>query len=82
MLSIRNIMTIFAAVLVERKVLLVSEQLSLLTLAGEAIRTLVFPFEWLYVYVPVLPETMLEFLQVGSRLRCGRLGGGVWRERW
>ena len=31
-----------------------------LVLFGEALRTLLFPFEWPHVYVPILPASMLQ----------------------
>lgn len=35
----------------------------LLTLVGESITNLIFPFQWLHVYVPILPTTALHCIE-------------------
>eukprot|EP00467_Chlorarachnion_reptans_P021651 CAMPEP_0114499704 /NCGR_PEP_ID=MMETSP0109-20121206/7565_1 /TAXON_ID=29199 /ORGANISM="Chlorarachnion reptans, Strain CCCM449" /LENGTH=1419 /DNA_ID=CAMNT_0001677301 /DNA_START=316 /DNA_END=4575 /DNA_ORIENTATION=+ len=48
--------------LMERKVLLLSHNASTLTAAAAALRALLFPFEWNYLYVPVLAPSMFQYL--------------------
>jgi len=61
-LSPDNVRTLLAAVLVERQVVFVSSQFSLLTVCAEAITSLLFPLCWSHVYVPVLPKALLGML--------------------
>lgn len=63
-LDIDNVLLLFSAVLMEQKLLLVSSQFTLLTYVSESIRSLLYPFEWQHVFVPVLPACLTEF--VGS----------------
>eukprot|EP00808_Paulinella_micropora_P030599 g66867.t1 len=55
----------------ERKLLLVAEDYSLLCLAAEALRSLLYPFRWLYLLVPVLPYGMLRYLQCPTPFLVG-----------
>ncbi|CAM9142204.1 unnamed protein product [Chrysoparadoxa australica] len=58
----QNIVTLFEALLVERSILLISSQLSLLTTCAEVLTLLLFPLSWTHVYIPVLPESLLGVL--------------------
>ena len=51
-----------AAVLCERKVLLVSESPNILHACAEALVQLLFPFEYTLVYIPILPRSVPEAL--------------------
>ena len=59
-LSPRNLVLVFLALLLECKVLLISERLTLLTVAGEGLRLLLHPIKWCHVYVPLVPEVMMD----------------------
>ncbi|KAF0686584.1 Aste57867_21627 [Aphanomyces stellatus] len=61
-LSIPNVLSLLATLLCERKVLFVSSHLSTLTTVAEAARRLLAPLHWPHVFVPVLPDAMLELL--------------------
>lgn len=50
-------------VLMEQRVLLVSNDYEALTAVGEALTALIFPFVWSHVYVPLLPSQLTEYLQ-------------------
>jgi hypothetical protein len=58
-LSPENICVLFALVLTERQLLFVSSQYSLLTSCAEAITSLIYPFSWPHLYVPILPYLFL-----------------------
>jgi len=58
-LSVENILKVLAALLSERKVLLVSSHSTLLTPVCEALLSFLFPFQWMHAYVPVLPTAVL-----------------------
>ncbi|EQC28334.1 hypothetical protein SDRG_13882 [Saprolegnia diclina VS20] len=62
-LDVSNVLTVFTAVLLECRVLLISSQYTVLALVAETLRTLIAPLNWPHVYVPVLPGRMLDYLQ-------------------
>ena len=55
-LSVRNVVRLFVLLLLERKVLIHSRHLNLLTAISEAMVMLLFPLQWSTVYIPILPE--------------------------
>eukprot|EP00039_Didymoeca_costata_P033023 m.40328 g.40328 ORF g.40328 m.40328 type:complete len:1231 (-) comp9654_c0_seq2:148-3840(-) len=61
--SVENILKIYSAVLLEEQVLLRSKDCELLMLVAEGITALLYPFSWMYVYVPILPATQRHFLE-------------------
>ena len=61
-LSIRNVLTLFNALLQESKIVLISSHLHLLLEIAETITTLLFPFQLQGVYMPLLPSKLLDFL--------------------
>lgn len=58
----RHLCLLVASLLCEHKVIMLSDCLSLLTLAGEALRQLLRPLVWSHVYVPLLPHCMARDL--------------------
>jgi hypothetical protein len=61
-LDVENIVRIFEHLILEQQVLLLSTQYSLLTVAAEGLLSLLFPFEWQHIYIPLLPQPLLDFL--------------------
>eukprot|EP00762_Andalucia_godoyi_P002307 ANDGO_07626.mRNA.1 DENN domain and WD repeat-containing protein SCD1 len=61
-LSIQNVIKVVTAVLLERKMVFVCSQYSVLTNVAESFCALIFPFRWQHVYIPVLPSCYAEFL--------------------
>eukprot|EP01036_Dinobryon_divergens_P027068 gene27068-35782_t len=61
-LSPENVCAVLSLLLTERQVILVSSQLSLLTLTCEAILSLMYPLTWSHAYIPVLPYPLLGVL--------------------
>lgn len=58
-LSPDNVLALFALVLTERQIILVSSQYSLLTSCAEAVTSLIYPFSWTHAYIPILPRQLL-----------------------
>ena len=56
------IISLFVCVLLERQIVFVSSQLSLLTSAAETIKSLIYPFRWSHNYIPVLPLPLVGML--------------------
>ncbi|XP_043190119.1 myotubularin-related protein 13-like isoform X3 [Amphibalanus amphitrite] len=59
-LGIKNVMTLFCAAMTEHKILVHSTAYSRLTEACHALTSLMYPFKYSYVYIPVLPSSLLE----------------------
>lgn len=61
-LSPENILALFTCVLVERQIIFVSSQYSLLTVCAEAITSLLYPITWSHAYIPILPKFLVTFV--------------------
>eukprot|EP00698_Gefionella_okellyi_P013408 TRINITY_DN366_c0_g1_i1.p1 TRINITY_DN366_c0_g1~~TRINITY_DN366_c0_g1_i1.p1 ORF type:complete len:1308 (-),score=337.69 TRINITY_DN366_c0_g1_i1:1274-4711(-) len=62
LIDAETVVQLVGCALLEQKIVFVSSQFSLLTLAAECLRTLMFPFSWPHVYVPIVPCDLLEFV--------------------
>ncbi|CAG0915928.1 unnamed protein product [Notodromas monacha] len=56
------LLQLFACVLLESQVLLFSRDFNRLFLIAECISALLFPFSWEHVYVPIVPASLMHFL--------------------
>ncbi|XP_076862926.1 DENN domain-containing protein 5B isoform X1 [Brachyhypopomus gauderio] len=62
LLGVENLVQLFTCVLLEMQVLLYSQDYQRLMVVAEGITALLFPFQWQHVYVPILPASLLHFL--------------------
>ncbi|XP_052242750.1 DENN domain-containing protein 5B-like isoform X4 [Dreissena polymorpha] len=62
LLGLDHLVQLFVSVLLEHQILLYSSDYHRLMLVSESIVTLVFPFTWQHVYVPILPASLQHFL--------------------
>ncbi|KAL2102240.1 hypothetical protein ACEWY4_001408 [Coilia grayii] len=62
LLGVENLVQLFTCVLLEMQILLYSQDYQRLMVVAESITTLLFPFQWQHVYVPILPASLLHFL--------------------
>ncbi|CAL8078926.1 unnamed protein product [Orchesella dallaii] len=62
LLDLDSFLQLFTCVLLENQVLLYSKDLYRLMVVAECVTTLLFPFVWQHVYVPILPSTLHHFL--------------------
>ena len=58
--SIPVFVQLFENILNEKKIILVSSCLNLLTITAEALRILMYPFSWQYVYVSLSHKAMAD----------------------
>eukprot|EP01083_Nonionella_stella_P026068 71769_1 len=61
-LSLDVILIVMNSLLLEKKVILHSERLSLLTPIAEALLSLMFPLQWQFTFIPVLPRTIFGLM--------------------
>ncbi|KAK6191595.1 hypothetical protein SNE40_003242 [Patella caerulea] len=55
-----KLIKVFSSLLLERRIILCSNNLSCLTQAIHAIVALLYPFHWQHIYIPILPVAMLD----------------------
>eukprot|EP01118_Nematostelium_gracile_P003011 TRINITY_DN13456_c0_g1_i1.p1 TRINITY_DN13456_c0_g1~~TRINITY_DN13456_c0_g1_i1.p1 ORF type:complete len:655 (+),score=146.82 TRINITY_DN13456_c0_g1_i1:67-2031(+) len=56
-----NIMCLFAALLLERRIVIYSTNLPKLTNCIHAVVSTLHPLKWHYIYVPILPNALLDY---------------------
>ncbi|KAG7363292.1 DENN (AEX-3) domain containing protein [Nitzschia inconspicua] len=61
-LSVSNIIVVLASLMEERKVVFLSHHCSILTPVAEAMVSALFPFQWVGLYIPLMPLSMLDIL--------------------
>ncbi len=64
----RNVIRLFSLLLLERSVLLHSQNIALLTRFSEFMLAVLFPLHWELVYVPLVPE-ILQGTHIDSLIR-------------
>ncbi|KAF2075800.1 hypothetical protein CYY_002883 [Polysphondylium violaceum] len=73
LLGLRNAIKLFSFALHERKILFLSSNSSLLTVACETLTYLLYPFVWHHVYIPILPDLLIDFLQAPTPFIVGMI---------
>lgn len=61
-LSPRKVIQLFSSLLMERRVVLCAHSLSLLSGCAHALMALLYPFQWQHVFIPVLPNNLIDFV--------------------
>ncbi|KAM6370061.1 DENN domain-containing protein 2D [Pluvialis apricaria] len=59
-LSPHRILLIFASAVLERRLIFLAEELSVLSQCIHAVAALLYPFTWAHTYIPVVPECLLD----------------------
>ncbi|KAJ8382726.1 hypothetical protein SKAU_G00035040 [Synaphobranchus kaupii] len=62
LLGVENLVQVFTCALLEMQILLYSQDYQRLVTVAEVITSLLFPFQWQHVYVPILPASLCHFL--------------------
>ncbi|XP_064634624.1 myotubularin-related protein 13-like isoform X5 [Lineus longissimus] len=70
-IGIRNTISLFAAVLTDYKILFLSQSYSRLTDACQALTSLMYPLRYSYVYIPILPSSLVEVLNTPTPFLAG-----------
>ncbi|ONK68944.1 uncharacterized protein A4U43_C05F17670, partial [Asparagus officinalis] len=74
-LDVDNLIRLFTAVLLERRILLRSNKYTLLTLVFEAICHLIYPFRWQHVYIPLLFFSGVDYIDAPTPYMMGLHSG-------
>jgi hypothetical protein len=70
-LTIPNIIVLLEYVLSESRIILISSHTSMLQLVSRAMLELIWPFKWAGVYIPVLPNRLVQALEAPCPYICG-----------
>lgn len=65
----------FSSLLLERKVILFGENISVVTSCVLGLQTILYPFKWQHTLVTILPENLLEICQAPFPVLAGTLTG-------
>lgn len=72
-LSANQFMRILTAMLLEKSVIFVSDNLPLLSSAVLGMQHFLFPFKWCYVQIPILPRSLVEMIEAPMPILVGLL---------
>lgn len=76
-LDVNNMLLIFHALLLELRILVASESLSTLSSCINAISHMCYPFSWQYVFIPILPSSMISFVAAPMPFLMGVLSSSL-----
>ncbi|XP_032546009.1 suppression of tumorigenicity 5 protein isoform X3 [Chiroxiphia lanceolata] len=76
-LSVRQIIRIFASLLLERRVIFVADKLSTLSSCSHAVVALLYPFSWQHTFIPVLPSSMIDIVCCPTPFLVGLLSSSL-----
>ncbi|XP_055011311.1 LOW QUALITY PROTEIN: DENN domain-containing protein 5B-like [Boleophthalmus pectinirostris] len=76
LLGLDNLVQVFTCTLLEMQVLLYSHDPQRVVSACECLSSLLFPFQWQHVYVPLLPSSLRHFLDAPVPYLMGLQGRG------
>jgi hypothetical protein len=69
--SIENIVILWEALMLEKKIFITSKNRENLSLVSMSLSSLLFPFKWIHVLIPVLPEKLKVFIDAPVPLIIG-----------
>ena len=58
----QNMMIIFASMLHERRIVMISSKISRLSACIQAANSIIYPMIWQHIYIPVLPPQLTDYL--------------------
>ncbi|CAB1339259.1 unnamed protein product, partial [Coregonus sp. 'balchen'] len=76
-LSVRQVVQVFASLLLERRVIFVADKLSTLSSCIHAVVALLYPFSWQHTFIPVLPASMVDIVCCPTPFLVGLLSSSL-----
>ncbi|XP_020513206.2 suppression of tumorigenicity 5 protein [Labrus bergylta] len=76
-LGVRQVIRVFASLLLERRVIFVADKLSTLSSCMHAVVALLYPFSWQHTFIPVLPASMLDIVCCPTPFLVGLLSSSL-----
>eukprot|EP01126_Amoeba_proteus_P062353 TRINITY_DN8465_c0_g1_i16.p1 TRINITY_DN8465_c0_g1~~TRINITY_DN8465_c0_g1_i16.p1 ORF type:complete len:603 (-),score=116.71 TRINITY_DN8465_c0_g1_i16:14-1822(-) len=70
---VSHLLLLFEGLLLEKRIILISSKLSHLSSGINALAAIVYPFSWQHVFIPILPRSLIEFVQAPMPFLIGIL---------
>ena len=61
--SIDNILVVFRLLITEKKILLIDEDYERLSKVADGFISILYPFQWIHTYIPIMSDQMLKYLE-------------------
>ena len=61
--NIDNLVIIFRLMLFEKKILFIDNDYTRLSLVTDNFISLLYPFQWIHTYIPIMSDQMLKYLE-------------------
>ena len=61
--SIDNIIMIFRLLITEKKILIIDEDYEKLSNVADGFVSILYPFQWIHTYIPIMSDQMLKYLE-------------------
>ena len=61
--SIDNLVIIFRLMLFEKKILFIDDDYTRLSLVTDSLISLLYPFQWVHTYIPIMSDQMIKYLE-------------------
>ena len=61
--TIDNLLTIFRLLITEKKILLIDEDYERLSKVADGLISILYPFQWIHTYIPIMSDQMLKYLE-------------------
>ena len=61
-MSTANILSLFLSLLLERRCIFISSDITVLSSVTHACMAMIYPFTWQHVFIPVLPKSLLDYV--------------------
>ncbi|KYB25414.1 DENN domain-containing protein 2B isoform X2 [Tribolium castaneum] len=71
------LLRIFASLLLERKVVLISCVISKLSCCVDALQSILYPFSWPHTFIPILPQCLWDVVESPTPVICGILSVAI-----
>ncbi|KAH3768013.1 suppression of tumorigenicity 5 [Pelomyxa schiedti] len=76
-LTVSKVVKLWGCLLCERRVVITSENLELLSSCVNAFCALLFPFSWQHVFIPILPKSLIGYLSAPMPFLIGCLHSSI-----
>ena len=58
-----NLLIIFRLLITEKKILLIDEDYERLSKVSDGLISILYPFQWIHTYIPIMSDQMLKYLE-------------------
>lgn len=70
-LGVHGLTHLWAALVMEKRILLRASSYTALTVAAEGASGLIWPLRWIHVYIPVLPYSLVDYIEAPTPFLIG-----------